>query len=111
MNKKSKTIVIFIVLVVLGIGIYNHNVYDTPFYSVCFLEGVIHTPNEIEEITYISFLVPEMDGVIVLEKEDDLAMWNDFIAWLNDTKFKKVRGTWGRSYPQYNKHNKYNYGF
>lgn len=98
MKKKGKIIVTCIALVVLGIVTFKFNVYDTQFYSVCFWTGTIHTPAEIEEITYLGFLVPEMDGAIVLNQEEDLTMWNDFVTWLNDTEFKKVRSTWGRSY-------------
>lgn len=98
MRKKRTIIVIFIALVVFGVLTFKFNVYDTQFYSVCFGTGTIHTPVEIEEITYISFLVPELEGAIVLNAEEDLAMWDEFVTWLNNTEFKKVRSTWGRSY-------------
>lgn len=98
MKIKALVTAITIALVILGIVIFKLNVYDTQFYSVFFRSGTMHTPSEIEEITYISFLSPEVEGAIVLNEEEELAMWEDFIVWLNETEFIKVRSTWGRSY-------------
>lgn len=46
----------------------------------------------------MSFLSPEVEGVYVLNQKEDIVMWDEFVMWLNDTEFKKVRGTCGRSY-------------
>ena len=96
--KKSLKIAAVIIVMILGCVIVKFNVYDTQFYSVFFNTAKIHTPLELEEISYISHLSPELERAIVLNEEEDLAMWEDFLDWLNNTEFKKVRSTWGRSY-------------
>lgn len=98
MKKKVRNIVIIIVAVILAIVIWKLNVYDAQFYSVFFGTAKVHTPIELEEVSYVSFLSPEVEGVYTLNEKEELAMWDDFMDWLNNTTFIKKRSTWGRSY-------------
>ena len=98
MKHKMRNILMVIVLVVLGIVVFKFNVYNTQFFSVFFGSGTIHTPMELEKVSYVSFLSQEVEGAYTFTEEKDLAMWDDFVAWMNDTTMTKVRGTEGRSY-------------
>ena len=98
MKKKTRNILIAIVLIILVAVNFKLNVYDTQFYSVFFQTADIHTPLELEEVTYKSQLSMEVDGTYAFESEEELAIWDDFVFWLNNTIFIKVRSTRGTSY-------------
>jgi len=98
MKKKVWNIVIVISVAILCIVSYKCNVYETKFYSVFFQSVDIHTPLELEKVTYNSQLSMEVDGTYTFVKDEELTMWNDFVTWLNDTEFRKVRSTRGTSY-------------
>lgn len=96
--KKVRSIVITIIVVVLGAVTLKFNMYDTQFYSVFLRFGSIHTPMELEEVTYVSHLSSSVEGVYTFNEEDDLVMWADFVEWLNNTTMIKIRTTNGFSY-------------
>lgn len=98
MKKKVWNIVIVISVAILCIVSYKCNVYETKFYSVFFQSVDIHTPSELEEVTYMTHLSEEVAGAYTFTDEEDLAIWDDFVKWLNNTTFIKVRNTEGTSY-------------
>lgn len=98
MNRKKRIVVIAATVVLLVITIVVLNSYDTQFYSDYFFIGKIHTPSELEEVTYMTHLSEEVAGAYTFTDEEDLAIWDDFVKWLNNTTFIKVRNTEGTSY-------------
>ena len=98
MKAKKKNIVIITILAGLVILLLIFNSYDTQFYSDYVLIGKIHTPLELEEVSYVSHLSMEVEGTYIFADEEELAMWDDFVKWLNNTTFIKVRSTEGTSY-------------
>ena len=98
MNRKKRIVVIAATVVLLVITIVVLNSYDTQFYSDYVLIGKIHTPLELEEVSYVSHLSMEVEGTYIFADEEELAMWDDFVKWLNNTTFIKVRSTEGTSY-------------
>ena len=98
MKKKIRTVVITILMVVLGAVILKFNIYDTQFYSVFFWLGDIHTPLELEKVTYVSHRSSFVEGEYVFDEEDELEIWDDFVTWLNDTTMIRIRTTKGFSY-------------
>ena len=98
MKIKRQNIVIAILVFVFIAVYFKLNTHETQFYTLFYRIADIHTPLELEKITYKSQLSMEVDGTYTFVKDEDLAMWNDFVNWLNDTKFVKVRSTRGNSY-------------
>lgn len=98
MNRKKRIVVIAATVVLLVITIVVLNSYDTQFYSDYVFIGKIHTPLELEEVSYVTHLSMEVEGTYIFADEEELAMWDDFVKWLNNTTFIKVRSTEGTSY-------------
>ena len=98
MKKKVRTIVIVIVLLIVVAIRFEWNIYNAQFYSIYLQIADIHTPLELEEVIYKSQLSMELEGTYTFESEEELAMWDDFVSWLNNTVFIKVRSTRGSSY-------------
>lgn len=98
MKKKARIIVIAIVLIIIVAVSFEWNIYNSQFYSIFFQIAEIHTPLKLEKVTYSSQLSMEVEGTYTFESEEEIAMWNDFLSWLNNTKFIKIRGARGTSY-------------
>ena len=98
MKKKTRYITFAIVLLIFGVMAFEFNIQDTQFYSLTLLTADIHIPPELEMVTYSSQLSMEVEGDYIFSTEEELAMWDEFVSWLNNTTFIKVRGTRGTSY-------------
>lgn len=98
MSKKAKRMILIIVLILFGVMAFKVNVDETQFYSLTLLTADVHTPLELEQVSYSSWFSLETEGHYTFSEEEELAMWDEFVSWLNNTTFIKVRGTRGTSY-------------
>ena len=98
MKIKRQNIVIAILVFVFIAVYFKLNTHETQFYTLFYRIAYIHTPMELEEVSYVSQLSSSVEGTYTFNEEDELAVWEHFVTWLNDTPMIKIRTTNGFSY-------------